>query len=157
MTEVTHYPQHSDALSSLAGMPVEPLLHHRGTMLFLDRLVRVDGQGATCEWTAHPGCAVAVEGFGIPAYAGIECMAQCIAAHAGALARIGGMPPPMGLLLGTRQFRSTVDWLQFGETYQAECQELLRDEQGLASFDCRLLHKGEQVASCRLAVFEKEF
>ncbi|MDZ4729172.1 MAG: hypothetical protein SH820_04445 [Xanthomonadales bacterium] len=144
-------------LSCLAGMAVAPLVHHRGSMLLLDRLSRIDEQGAACEWTVNAECALMVMGQGVPAYAGIECMAQCIAAHAGARARVQGKAPPIGLLLGTRQFHSSVDWLLPGETYQVECQELLRDEQGMASFDCRMLHQGKEIAACRLAVYEKEF
>lgn len=144
-------------LSSLVGMPVAPLVQHRGNMLLLDRLTRIDAHSAACEWTVSSDCALMVTGQGVPAYAGIECMAQCIAAHAGARARIQGKTPPMGLLLGTRQFHSSVDWLLPEETYQVECLELLRDEQGMASFDCRMLHQGKEIAACRLAVYEKEF
>ncbi|MDX1718325.1 MAG: TSUP family transporter, partial [Anderseniella sp.] len=43
----------------------------------------------------------------IPAYIGIETMAQCIAVHAGARARVRGFGPPLGFLLGTRLFSSS--------------------------------------------------
>lgn len=157
MTEGKIVPGDTASLSSLAGMPVAPLVLHRGSMLLLDRLIQIDVKGAVGEWTVDPGCALMIPGSGVPSYAGIECMAQCIAAHAGAKARIKGMPPPLGLLLGTRFFRASVAWLLPGKTYQAECQELFRDEQGMASFNCRLLQQTEEIAACRLAVFEKEY
>lgn len=157
MAESLASQQANASLAELVGMPVAPLVHHRGSMLLLDRLLQVDTQSAACEWTVTPDCALMVPGRGIPGYAAIECMAQCIAAHAGAQARIDSRPPPMGLLLGTRVFTTSVEWLQVGETYRAECQELLRDDFGMASFDCRLLHQGQEIAACRLAVYEKEF
>ncbi len=145
-----------NSLSSLAGMPVAALIQHRGSMLLLDTLLAVDETRAVCEWRLAEQCALMIPGKGVPIYAAIECMAQCIAAHAGAKARLRGLAPPLGLLLGTRQFSASIRWMQVGQSYQVECDELLRDGQGMASFDCKMSHLGQTIVSSRLAVFEKE-
>ena len=58
-------------------------------------------------------------------YISIETMAQCIAVHAGARAKIRGEGPPLGFLLGTRHFRCSVSHFELGRRYIAECQELV--------------------------------
>ena len=91
---------------------------------------------------------------GIPSYLAMECMAQCIAVLAGARARLDGLAPPLGLLLGTRSFKAEASHLISGVDYRVSCRELIRDSQGLASFDCSMASGGATVAACRLIVFE---
>ena len=49
------------------------------------------------------------EDAGVPAWAGVEYMAQTIAAHAGVEARARGEPPAIGFLLGTRAYSTSVE------------------------------------------------
>lgn len=49
------------------------------------------------------------EDSGVPAWAGIEYMAQAIAAHAGLEARARGEPPAIGFVLGTRAYATSVE------------------------------------------------
>lgn len=145
-----------DIFKSLQGVAAELLLQHRGSMLMLDTLLKADRESAVCQWQVNDACALMVPGKGVPGYATIECMAQCIAAHAGAMARIKGLAPPLGLLLGTRNFQSSVKWLKPGQELRVECVELIRDNQGMASFECTVKCQNELVAQSRLAVFEQE-
>ena len=46
---------------------------------------------------------------GVPAWAGIEYMAQTIAAHAGLEARARGEPPAIGFVIGTRAYSTSVE------------------------------------------------
>lgn len=140
----------------MVGLPADRLIRHRGSMLMLDTLLEIDWQRAVCEWRVSSDCALLVPGRGVPAYAAIECMAQCVAVHAGAMARSKGLAPPLGLLLGTRNFHADISWLQVGARYRVECQQLMRDEQGMAAFDCQIQHRDKIIAVSRLAVFEKE-
>jgi predicted hotdog family 3-hydroxylacyl-ACP dehydratase len=94
--------------------------------------------------------------LGVPAYVGVEFMAQCVAVNAGAHARIAGLGPPLGFLLGARHFKATISHFEIGEVYRASSQELLRDDSGMGSYECYILHGNDQVASARLAVLEKE-
>ena len=77
------------------------------------------------------------------------------AVHAGARAKIRGEGPPLGFLLGTRHFRCSVSHFELGRRYIAECQELVRDSQGMGSFACKIQLDGENIASANLAVLEQ--
>jgi predicted hotdog family 3-hydroxylacyl-ACP dehydratase len=123
-------------------------------MLLLDTVVDIGADFAVCEWRAGPS-AFLDPIDGVPAYTGIEIMAQCIAVLAGARARSLGLEPPMGLLLGTRRFESSIGYFEPGRTYLARCDALFRDMQGMSSFACELLDGDRRIASARLAVLER--
>jgi predicted hotdog family 3-hydroxylacyl-ACP dehydratase len=148
-TEIT-----SEDLQPMIGLPAETFVLHRQPMLFLDRLVDISAESATCEWCIGDDFELAVPGRGVPAYAGVEYMAQCVAVHAGARARAEGFVPPHGYLLGTRHYSCSVAWFEAGVTYQTTCQELVRDAQGMGSFACRILLNGNSIAEANLAVLE---
>jgi predicted hotdog family 3-hydroxylacyl-ACP dehydratase len=142
------------ALQEFVGMPAEEFLLHREPMLLVGRLIDIGADFARCEWLADaPEFEEA--GLGVPAYIGIETMAQCIAVHAGARARVRGFGPPLGFLLGTRHFTSSVSHYEPGRKYVAECTELVRDSQGMGSFSCQLQLDGERIAKANLAVLEQ--
>ena len=141
-------------LRRFIGSPAQEFLLHREPMLLVDTLIDIGAEFARCEWLADaPDFADA--GLGIPAYIGVETMAQCIAVHASARARVRGFGPPLGFLLGTRHFSSSVSHLEPGRKYVAECRELVRDSQGMGSFACQLLLEGDCVARANLAVLEQ--
>jgi predicted hotdog family 3-hydroxylacyl-ACP dehydratase len=123
-------------------------------MLLLDSVVDIGADFACCEWTSGTSPFVGDEP-GVPMYVGIETMAQCIAVHAGARAKLKGLGPPLGFLLGTRHFRCSVSHFEPGQTYLAECKELVRDSQGMGSFACEIRLNGQCVASANLAVLEQ--
>jgi len=139
----------------MIGMPAETFILHRPPMLFLDRLVDIGARSATCEWRISDDFGLVVAGHGVPAYAGVEYMAQCVAVHAGARARARGFAPPLGYLLGTRHYKCSRTWFETGVTYQATCRELVRDSMGMGSFACRILLDGESIAEANLAVLEQ--
>jgi predicted hotdog family 3-hydroxylacyl-ACP dehydratase len=144
----------SEELQQFAGMSASAFVLHREPMLFLDRLIDIGVEFATCEWSSSDDFALFVPGLGVPAYAGIEYMAQCVAVHAGARARARGLVPPHGYLLGTRHYQCSVSYFDSGVTYQVTCQELVRDSQGMGSFTCRILLNGSSIAEANLAVLE---
>lgn len=146
----------SESFESMAGMPATEFVQHRGSMLLLDRLVEAGPEHAICEWRVNATNEFAVPCRGVPAYVAIECMAQCVAVHAGVRARFDGFAPPLGFLLGTRHFTTKDAYLELGVTYQIHCRELLRDTQGMASYECRVMRGEYMVVGCRLAVFEKQ-
>lgn len=137
-------------------MPAAEFVMHRDSMLLLDTLVECSGDTTLCEWTVGEDHAFIEDERGVPAYVGIEFMAQCVAVHAGARARVDGKGPPLGYLLGTRHFKASLSHFAIGETYRASCEELILDGNGLGSYDCRIMHGDECVANARLAVAEKE-
>lgn len=139
-----------------AGMPVSDFLLHRPPMLLLERIVEADELRTLCEWHVSDAAAFIVPERGVPAYVGIEYMAQCVAVHAGVRSRLKGLGPPLGFLLGTRHFLAQVEYFLPGQTYRASCRELIRDENGMGSYECSVLLDDDVVAEGRLAVLEKE-
>lgn len=140
----------------MAGADVATFLRHRPPLMLLERVVSSSGELTVCEWDVVEGGPFVQQYLGIPAYIGIEFMAQCIAVHAGVRARSDGLGPPLGFLLGTRHFRSNVDWIVPGQSCQARCRELMRDANGMGSYDCSILIRGNPIAEARLSVFESE-
>lgn len=142
-------------LKQLIGMPASEFVLHREPMLFLDQLVDIGADFAACEWQIRDDFEFVEPRLGVPSYAGVEYMAQCIAVHAGARARIHGFVPPLGFLLGTRHYECSVSHFKPGVTYQATCQELIRDSQGMGSFACNIVSDGASIAKANLAVLER--
>ena len=148
--------QQNADLAALSGMAAREFLQHREPMLLLDRLVEAQDDYTICEWDVLAGRPFVRPPLGIPSYTGVEFMAQCVAVHAGARARLDGFGPPLGFLLGTRHFRSTVSYFDIGETGRVICRELIRDLNGMGSYDCSILFQDHAVAEARLSVLEKE-
>ena len=142
------------SMESLVGESAARFTRHRDEMLLLDHLLELSQEHAICEWQAPEHHPIFSQDGAIPAYVAIECMAQCVAVHAGAISSLNGLGPPLGLLLGTRKFRAAHSHLQRGAKYHVGCHELLRNAQGLASFACDIRSEDFEVASCQLAVFE---
>jgi predicted hotdog family 3-hydroxylacyl-ACP dehydratase len=142
------------ALQPLVGSPAKRYVLHRKSMLFLDTLTAIGPESAECEWSVREDFPLVVPGLGVPSYTGIEYMAQCVAVLSGARARVQGLEPPLGLLLGTRSYECTIPYFEVGEHYESQCEEVVRDSQGMGSFACRLVGNGDIIARANLAVFE---
>lgn len=146
----------SNQLQQLAGMPASGFVLHRRPMLVLDHLVEIGFAYAICEWHVSGNNGFLVPDRGVPSYTGVEYMAQCIAVYAGACGRINGFEPQPGLLLGTRHYSADVRYFEVGITYQIECRELVRTDDGMASFDCKISLDGENIAKGRLNVLQMQ-
>lgn len=137
-------------MSDLSSIAVPDLLPHGSRMILIDRLVSHDERRtvALAEVSAR---SVFFEGTGIPAWVGIEYMAQTIAARAGLAARLRGEPPAIGFVLGTRAYRSTLPEFPNGSTLTISAEPLL-DEGSFSAFDCRI-EMGRVVASAVVNVY----
>jgi predicted hotdog family 3-hydroxylacyl-ACP dehydratase len=150
-------PRKYTRLDQLAGMRAEEFLQHREPMLLLDTLVESAGEVTVCEFCITEDWLFATPDLGVPAYVGVEIMAQCVAVHAGARARVEGFGPPLGFLLGTRHFKASVDWFDIDNTYRVTCEELFRDTNGMGLYECSVRLHDSPVAAARVSVLEKEY
>ena len=146
----------SSKLRQLCGKPASEFVLHREPMLLLDRLIDIGPDFAVCEWKVCDKVAFIIQGAGVPTYVGVEYMAQCIAVHAGACASARGLAPPLGFLLGTRHYKAATRYFELGVTYRATCRELIKDDQGMASFECSILLDDNILAEARLSVLHKQ-
>lgn len=88
--------------------PIAELLPHAGKMILLDALIEAEGERIACRRTVRTA-GLFEDACGLPAWAGVELMAQAVAAWSGWLARRTREPVRLGFLLGTRHYRCDVD------------------------------------------------
>lgn len=137
--------------------PIEDLLPHRGNMLLLTRMLAADEERATCEAVPDTQAWYAEADGTMPAWVGIELMAQAIAAHVALIARRAGKSPRPGVLLGTRAYKTTVDRHSAGQALHITAQLSYRDESGLGAYDCTLADTaGTLLATAAITVYEPE-
>jgi predicted hotdog family 3-hydroxylacyl-ACP dehydratase len=116
------------------ALPIGDLLPHGREMTLIDRLVEYTPQRSVAAVTIRSGSRFCLA-TGVPAWVGIEYMAQAIAAHAGYETRLRGEPLAIGFLLGTRDYRSEVHEFLLGATLTITVEPLLADGR-LGAFRC---------------------
>jgi predicted hotdog family 3-hydroxylacyl-ACP dehydratase len=132
--------------------PLAELLPHAGDMILIDRVLAFDEeQIRTCLTVRPQGLFNRADGS-LPAWVGIELMAQSVAAYAGCHARRKGRPVELGFLLGTRKFECNVEHFPVGSELHIHAVRSLQDDNGMGVFECHLSAPGIQ-ASARLNVF----
>lgn len=117
-------------------IPIGELLPHGPEMTVIDRLV---------EYTAERSIATATvtqsnpffASSAVPAWLGIEYMAQTIAAHAGFEGRLRGERPAIGFLLGTRAYESEVGEFPLGTELTVTVEPVVMEGR-LAAFKCSI-------------------
>jgi predicted hotdog family 3-hydroxylacyl-ACP dehydratase len=119
------------------GTRIGNLLPHGPEMTLLDRLVEYSPQRSAATVTIREHSRFAEQG-GVPAWVGIEYMAQTIAAHAGYEARLRGEPPAIGFLLGTRSYVSEWDAFPIGATLTISVEPLVTESR-LGAFQCAIV------------------
>jgi predicted hotdog family 3-hydroxylacyl-ACP dehydratase len=133
--------------------PIEDLLPHARPMILLDRVMARLDDGIVTELAIHPGLPFFQQGRGIPAHIALEWMAQTCGAHVGATASDTKQPVRVGFLLGTRDFRSDVDWFTEGQVVQVTAR-LVFHEGETAVFDCHVSCDDRIVVTAQLTVYQ---
>ena len=132
----------------------EELVPHSGDMSLLDEILEVGEESLTAQLTVRDD-GIFSRNHSVPAYVGIEYMAQAVAAFSGFHAREAGKAVELGFLLGTRRFTTNVATFPCGAQLQIAVERLLQADNGMATFECRLSGEGiEQVA--RLNVYQPD-
>ena len=93
----------------------------------------------------HTTCLVRVRDNGlfrprdgrVPAWIGLEYMAQCIAVHGGLSGRVDGEPPKIGLLLGSRRLEMHIAGFLPDQVLEVTARHVWGDR-GLFVFACSL-------------------
>ncbi|MGB9430283.1 MAG: 3-hydroxylacyl-ACP dehydratase [Gammaproteobacteria bacterium] len=134
--------------------PVAELLPHRGRAVLIDEVLE-DSKDSTLVAAhitrAHP---FFVAGLGVPAWVGIELMAQAIAAHAGLDGRRAQQPPRAGMLLGTRRYQTETAYFREGARLEILAQREFGDSGGLAACACRIACDGQTLTRATLIIVE---
>lgn len=144
----------ANGYAGFAGLRADRFLCHGPPMTLLDRVLEVGPDSAVCSCIVDEKNPFFCAQQGVPAWIGIEFMAQSIAVSAGARAVLAHEPLPLGLLLGTMAYHTRIDRFDAAATYLAHCRSLVRDDHGLGAFDCTLSLGDETIAAARLTVKE---
>ncbi|ARU90096.1 hotdog family protein [Pseudomonas sp. M30-35] len=133
--------------------PLAELVPHSGDMVLLDEVVRYGVDEVETRVQVKADGLFNQEDGSLPAWLGVELMAQSIAAFAGCHAREAGKPIALGFLLGTRKFECNVESFPLGAELHIKALRSLQDDNGMAVFECHLT--GPDIhATARLNVFQ---
>ncbi|WP_343656059.1 hotdog family protein [Paraburkholderia caribensis] len=140
--------------TSEAFPPIDTILPHRGTMLLVDGVSACGDEALTAYATVRGDAWYADEDGAMPAWIGIELMAQGVAAHVALLAmRAGGRARP-GVLLGTRSYRAHVSAFARDARLTIDVQEVLRSDAGHSAYECTIDHDGTRYADAVIKVYQ---
>lgn len=132
--------------------PLAELLPHAGDMILIDRILSFDEEQIHTRLTVKSDGLFSLPDGSLPAWVGIELMAQSVAAFAGCHARLKGNPVELGFLLGTRKFECNVEAFPAGSELTIHGIRSLEDDNGMGVFECHINAPGIE-ASARLNVF----
>ncbi|SDU24042.1 ApeP family dehydratase [Halopseudomonas salegens] len=134
--------------------PVAPYVPHRGDICLLERLLEVNDDYLLAEVIPTENNLFA-RPQGIPAWVGIEWLAQAVSAWAGVQSALHNQAPQIGFLLGTRRYRCDPLHFAFNQPVRAQIIPDFRADNGLGAFNgCLLDAEGNQLAVATLSVYE---
>ena len=138
-------------------LPVDAYLPHRAPMLLLDRVIQVSDDSVICEVSINATGVLApfltAQGD-LPAWYGVEIMAQTVGVWSGFHARQrGGDEIRLGMLLGGRGYRASSAAFAANSTLRVEMRLLMRDDR-LGSFEGEIRCGEAIIASGRLNTYQ---
>jgi len=136
----------------MIAWPLAELLPHAGDMILIEQVLAFDEEQIETRLSVKAGGLFNREDGSLPAWVGIELMAQSVAAYAGCRARLEGRAVALGFLLGTRKFECNVEHFPLGAQLHIHALRSLEDDNGMGVFECHLTGPGIQ-ASARLNVY----
>jgi predicted hotdog family 3-hydroxylacyl-ACP dehydratase len=123
-------------------------------MILIDRMVDATETGSTCEVTIEPQT-LFLEPAGVPAFVGLEYMAQAVAAYGGYRSYLAGEPVAVGFLLGTPQLHTSCQFFHVRQTLQIQVTHVWGDHE-LMQFHCTIqdASTGKLLQQAELNVFK---
>ncbi len=133
---------------------VAPLLPHSGDMVLLDRISDF-GEDFLIAETEIRSDNILIKHGKLATFAGIEIMAQGVAAWSGCLATLADEPVRLGYLLGTRKLHIHTQEIPIGSKLQIKIKMSIQDSTGFGVFDSQLidLTSGKVILEGALNVF----
>ncbi len=133
---------------------VDELVPHSGQMSLLDRVVSHSAESLSSEVDIHASTLFADKALGVPAWVGLEYMAQSVAAWAGVLAKASGGEVRLGFLLGARKYDASISHFPLGSTLTIYAERAYQQDD-LGVFDCTIcIDSDVEVATARLNVYQ---
>ncbi len=130
---------------------ISGLIPHSGRMILLDRIIDYDEYTLSAELVVRNDSLLGNDKT-VPAWAGIEYMAQAVAAYAGIKSKQAEKPVRLGFLLGTRRYTSNVASFDVGTALTIQVKNIIQDDK-LSVFDCKI-HGTDIEISANLNVYQ---
>jgi predicted hotdog family 3-hydroxylacyl-ACP dehydratase len=150
----THLPEIRPSEPDIGLTSIEEILPHRGTMLLIDAVNAWSDEALTAQATVRGDAWYADANGAMPAWIGIELMAQAIAAHVALLAMRAGTRARPGVLLGSRRYQAHTPTFARAARLSIEVKELLRGEAGHGAYECTIDHQQARCAEAVIKVFQ---
>lgn len=115
----------------------EQVLPHRHGMLLIDE-VSYGADYGEAVLTVRKDSAFCDGVHGVPAWVGIEYMAQAISVFSGVEQLQGGKAVKIGLLIGTRRYESEVPIFAIGTRLNIIARIVDREDEGISMFACEI-------------------
>jgi predicted hotdog family 3-hydroxylacyl-ACP dehydratase len=131
---------------------VDELVPHRGSMCLLDTVEDYGADWLRASVVTRRSSAFAQD-EGIPIWLGIEYMAQAAAAFAGIEPAQRGLPPAIGLLIGSRYYRAMCTFIPFDTRLDVLAKLAMHDAEDFAAYDCTVSAAGSVLAQCTLKAY----
>lgn len=130
------------------GFTIGQVLPHVGHMMLLDELLSHSDSDVVTAVTIRRDSMMCDGLNGVPAWVGMEYMAQTTCAHSGVFEVRTGLQPKISLLLGTRSFRTNVPYFPIGSHLIVSAELVMRDDDNLSVFNCRILCNDQEWSRC---------
>lgn len=131
------------------------VLPHSGPAVLIDEIISDTAEEIEAVSTIGARHPFFVAGHGVPVWAGLELMAQAIAAHSGLSGQREQRAPRKGMLLGTRHYQGHVPWFAEGERLTIHAAREFGHEGGMAACQCRIDAAGKTLAEATLILVEE--
>ena len=122
--------------------PIAEVIPHKGAMVLLDEILGWDNN-QLCAMVVIRRTMPMADDRGLPAWVGVELMAQATAALGGCQARQKQRPVKIGFLTGTRRYTVNCSYFPLGARLEIRVLQTLQGENGLSVFECELAGTGE--------------
>lgn len=134
--------------------PVAELVPHHGPALLIDAVLAATANHIRVAADITAANPYFVPGCGVPAWVGIEIMAQAVAALAGLDAQRTHGVRGSGMLLGTRRYRTQAAYFAEGARLEISAEREYSDATGVAACDCKIASNGKTLAAATLIVMK---
>jgi len=133
---------------------IEAVLPHRGAMLLLDRLLAASASMLAAEYQVPEQAWYSNANAAMPAWIGLEAMAQAVAAHVAVKALRDGGTARLGVLLGTRSYLAQRAEFDAVTVLRIEAREVFYTEAGHSAYECMIVQQDQILAQAVIKVFQ---
>jgi predicted hotdog family 3-hydroxylacyl-ACP dehydratase len=116
--------------------PIETLLPQSLGMVLLDRVVEIGGNYIVVELKVREDGLFSSPDHTVPAWVGLEYMAQAIAAFSGYHRKCRGEEIVLGFLLGTRHYQCSVGSFSCGISLRVRAEKIIEAANEMSVFGC---------------------